>query len=169
MIRHWKTAAVMVAAALAFSAADASAQVRLSLAGGPSFPLGDNHLDMGFHVQLGAEVGVPALPFGVRFDGMFNRFTEDDPGNFDVMSGTANAIFNIPLVGFSPYVIGGLGVYAVEDAPHDRPRETNLGFNIGAGASLPLPGLGVFVEARLHNTFGDNSFRFVPLSFGVRF
>ncbi|HSJ24545.1 MAG TPA: outer membrane beta-barrel protein [Longimicrobiales bacterium] len=168
MKRQWTMAVAVMAAAVAFSAADAQAQVRISAAGGPSFPTGENHLDMGFHVQLAGELGVPMLPFGFRVDGMFNRFSEDH-GNYDVLSGTANAIFNIPMVGLTPYIIGGVGVYSAEDHAHDEERETNLGVNIGAGARLPLPGLGVFVEARYHAPFGDHALRFVPVSFGIRF
>jgi hypothetical protein len=167
-MRQWKTMAAVVALALVVPAA-ASAQVRLSVAGGPSFPTGaDHHLEMGFHVQLAGELGMPALPFGVRLDGMFNRFNEDH-GHYDVLSGTANAIFNIPLAGFTPYVIGGLGLYAAEDEAHGHERETNFGVNLGVGANLGLPGLGVFVEARVHNPLGGDALRFIPLSFGVRF
>jgi hypothetical protein len=169
MIGQWKKSAAMAAVALAFTASAGAAQVTLSLAGGPSFPTGSgHHLDMGYHVQVGGELGLPLLPVGVRIDGMFNRFGEDH-GNYDVLSGTANAILNIPMLLFTPYIIGGVGMYSTKDDAHGGERETNAGINIGAGARLGLPGLGVFVEARVHNPFGDDALRFVPLSFGVRF
>jgi hypothetical protein len=168
MMRQWKMAVAVAAVAVAFSAGDAAAQMRLSVAGGPSFPTGDDqHLDMGFHVQVAGELGMPMLPFGLRLDGMFNRFGEDH-GNYDVLSGTANAIFNIPMAGLSPYLIGGVGIYSAEDQAHGDERETNFGINAGVGVRLGLPGLGVFVEARVHNPLGD-ALRFIPLSFGVRF
>jgi hypothetical protein len=45
-MRNWKITAAAAALALAFTAGDAAAQVRLSIGGGPSFPLGsDHHLD----------------------------------------------------------------------------------------------------------------------------
>jgi hypothetical protein len=167
-----KTLKISVAAAalaLVVTAGSADAQVSFSLAGGPSFPTGDDHhLDMGYHAQIGAELGLPLMPFSVRLDGAFNRFTEDH-GNYDVLSGSANAILRIPMVGLTPYLIGGLGVYSAEDEAHEGERETNLGVNLGVGARLGLPGLGVFAEARVHNPFGDHQLRYVPLSIGVRF
>lgn len=168
-MKSLKISVAAAALALVVTAGSADAQVSLSLAGGPSFPTGsDNHLDMGYHAQIGAELGLPLLPFSVRVDGAFNRFSEDH-GNYDVLSGTANAILRIPLVGLTPYLIGGLGMYAAEDKAHDEERETNLGVNIGVGARLGLPGLGVFAEARVHNPFGDHQLRYVPLSIGLRF
>jgi opacity protein-like surface antigen len=168
-MRNWKITAAAAALAFAFPAGDAAAQVRLSLGAGPSFPLGsDHHLDMGFNVQAGAEFGLPLLPFGVRVDGSFNRFGEDH-GNYDVLAGTANAILRIPMVGLSPYIIGGLGMYGAKDSAHGEERETNLGFNVGAGANLALPGLGVFAEMRLHSPSGGEQIRFVPLTLGFRF
>jgi opacity protein-like surface antigen len=168
-MRQWKVAVAAVAVAVAFSAADASAQVRLSVAGGPSFPTGgDHHLETGFNVQLAGELGVPALPFGIRLDGAFNRFTEAH-GHKDVLSGTANAILNFPMVGLTPYIIGGPGIYSKKDHAHGHERENKLGINIGAGARLDLPGLGAFVETRLHSPFGDHALRYVPVSFGIRF
>jgi hypothetical protein len=164
----WKTAIAIAAVALTASAADAAAQVRLSIAGGPSFPTGsDNHLDTGYHVQVGGDLSLPLLPFGLRLDGAFNRFTEDH-GNYDVLHGTASGVFSIPLVLFTPYIIGGIGMYSAEDAAHGGDRETNLGANIGAGVRLPLPGLSVFAEARLHAPF-EGGQRFIPVSLGFRF
>jgi hypothetical protein len=169
MMKNWKMAFAAAAVAVAFSASDAAAQVRLSVAGGPSFPTGgDHHLETGFHVQLAGELGMRLLPFGVRLDGAFNRFNEDH-GHFDVMSGTANAVINLPMTGLTPYIIAGGGLYAWEDEAHGGERTTSFGVNAGVGARLSLPGLGVFVEARVHNPFGDDALRFIPLSFGVRF
>jgi hypothetical protein len=168
-MNNLKMAVVAAAVAVAFSASDAAAQVRLSVAGGPSFATGsEQHLDTGFHVQLAGELSMPMLPFGLRLDGAFNRFTEDH-GNYDVLSGTANALISLPMTGLTPYLIAGAGVYASEDHAHNEERTTNFGVNAGVGARLGLPGLGVFVEARVHNPFGDHALRFVPLSFGVRF
>jgi hypothetical protein len=168
MNRYVKGIAAIFAVAMAVSATDAAAQVRLSIAGGPSFPTGaDHHLDMGFHVQAGADLGLALLPIGLRLDGAFNRFSEDH-GNYDVLHGAVSGVFNIPMIAATPYLIGGLGMYSAEDKAHNEERVTNLGFNVGAGIRLPLPGLSVFAEARLHNPF-DQEVRFVPVSLGFRF
>jgi hypothetical protein len=164
-----RTVAVAAAVVLmGVSATDGAAQVRFSVAGGPSFATGDHPLDTGYHVQLSAGFPALTLPVALRADGAFNRFTENR-SNYDVLSGTLNGILNVPLAVASPYIIGGAGVYSIEDKAHGDPRETNLGLNIGGGIRLPLPGLSVFVEARYHHPFGDDATGFVPLSFGIRF
>jgi hypothetical protein len=168
MNRHWKSVVAIVAVAMAASATDAAAQVRFSIAGGLSFPTGDHHLDTGYHVQVGADVGMPLLPVGLRLDGAFNRFNEDH-GHYQVLNGSASAVLNIPLVVATPYLIGGIGIYSAEDEAHGEERETSLGLNVGAGVRVPLPGLSVFAEARLHRPFDEHQLRFVPLSIGFRF
>jgi hypothetical protein len=170
MKSKWTMVAVAAAATLAFSAADASAQVRLSLAAGPSFPGGehaDEHsLENGFHVKLAGELAPTQLPFGIRLDGTFNRFKEDDD-NVDVLAGTANALFNLPGAGFAPYFLAGAGVYSIAD--HGE-RETKFGLNAGVGARFAVGGLGLYLEGRLHEVLGmDDSFRVIPVSIGIRF
>lgn len=175
-MKHWRSAIAIVAMATAASAADASAQVRLSVAGGPTFPFGDlgDEVDTGFNVQLGAGLSFPLLPVGVRLEGMLNQFPESaHDGNFRVLSGSANAVLDIPMIAATPYLIGGLGVYNsrfTDDDDHDDGSTTNVGANLGAGIRLGLPGLSVFAEARFHNIFVDaGNARFAPLSVGVRF
>lgn len=168
-MNNWKIAVAAAAFVTAFAASDAAAQVSFGIAGGPSFATGgDHHLDTGYHVQLSAGFTPATLPFGVRVDGAFNRFSEDH-GNYDVLKGTLNGVLNVPLATVAPYIIGGIGAYSAEDQAHGDERETKLGVNIGGGIRLPLPGLSVFVEARYHHPFGDEAVRFVPVSFGIRF
>jgi opacity protein-like surface antigen len=178
MTKHWKSVIALVAVATAITAADASAQVRLSASGGPSFPVGDlsDVVDTGFNVNVGAGLGFPLIPVGVRLEGSLNQFPESGhDGNFRVISGSANAVLDIPMLAATPYLIGGLGVYNSrftddDDHDHDEGSTTNVGANIGAGVRLGLPFLSVFAEARLHNIFSDDgSARFVPVSLGIRF
>lgn len=173
MAKHWKSAIALVAVATAVAAADASAQVRLSVSGGPSFPLGDlsDVVDAGFNVNVGANLGFPLIPVGVRLEGSLNQFPESaQDGNVRVVSGSANAVLDIPMLVATPYLIGGLGVYNSRLTDDDEGSTTNVGANVGAGVRLGLPFLSVFAEARLHNIFSDdNATRFAPLSVGIRF
>jgi hypothetical protein len=171
------TTIAILAAGLALTATDAAAQVRLSVAGGPSFPVGHlaDEMDTGFNVLLGAGLSVPVLPVGIRVDGMLNQFPESGhDGNFRVISGSVNAILDIPMVVARPYIIGGLGVYnsRFTDDDHDHGDEgstTNVGANIGAGIRVGLGGISVFAETRLHNIFSEGEqARFIPLSLGIR-
>jgi hypothetical protein len=172
MIRYLKSAVAVAALVTAFSAADASAQIRLAVAGGPTVPLGElnDEFGLGYHVALSGLLGLPALPFDVRLEGAFNRFPEGDD-YFQVISGTGNIVLNLPMAGLSPYIIGGLGAYNSRERHDDHfdVNETNLGMNIGAGVSFALPGLGLFIETRFHNVFSDTQQRYLPVSFGFRF
>lgn len=177
-MKTFRAAVSAAGLALALSAGSTSAQVQLSIAGGPSFPLGTlgDVVEMGYHAQVSGALSLPLLPVGVRVDGMINRFPEAGD-NFQVLSGSVNAILSIPSIGITPYLIGGLGAYnsRFTDAgepghEHEEGSTTNVGANIGAGVRLGLPGLSAFAEARLHNLFSEGSHtRFVPLSLGLSF
>jgi hypothetical protein len=176
MTRFVRSAFAVVAVALAFSATEAQAQIGFSLGGGPTFATGDagDNLDMGYHAVLSAAFSVPVLPIGLQADGMFTRFNASDvEGHSQILNGSINAVLNIPSVGITPYFIGGVGFYneSGERAGVDVDGSTEVGVNAGAGVRLGLPGIGgVFAEARLHNVFGDpDSFRFVPVTLGIRF
>jgi hypothetical protein len=173
-------AALAVAGAmLAAGATEAASQLRFSIAGGPSMPLGSlgDEVDTGYHAQLSAALSVPLLPVGIRVDGMFTQFPEPgEDGNFRVVSGSVNGVFSMPSVGITPYLVGGIGIYNSrftdddDDHDHDTGSTTNVGANVGVGLRIGLPGLAVFGEARLHNLFNEgDAVRFAPVSLGVRF
>ena len=141
-----------------------------SIAGGPSFATGDfgDLLDMGYHAQVGAGFSLPMLPIGIRADGAWNRFDiENTDENVRILSGTLNAVVNLPTPGITPYLIGGVGLYNGKNSGGGD-SVTDFGVNVGAGVRVGLPGLSVFGEARLHNVFGDpDTYRFVPVSIGI--
>jgi opacity protein-like surface antigen len=177
MNRFVRASFTMVAAALAFSAADAQAQIGFSVAGGPTFPMGDigDVLDMGYHAKVAASFKLPVLPIGLEADGMWNQFdySNADDANLRILSGSLNAVINLPTPGITPYIIGGVGMYnsQADIEGEDTESVTDVGVNAGVGVRLGLVGLGgVFAEARLHNVFTDgDSYRFVPVSLGIRF
>lgn len=177
MNRFVRASFTVVAAALAFSAPQAQAQVGFSIAGGPSFALGDfgDNVDMGYHAKFAASFSVPILPVGLEADAMWSRFDASDvEGHAQILNGTLNAVINLPTPGITPYIIGGVGYYNLKEKnPLGEFDDNEFGVNIGAGVRLGLVGLGgVFAEARLHNVFGSEgaeSVRFVPVSLGIRF
>ncbi|MGH7448988.1 MAG: outer membrane beta-barrel protein [Longimicrobiales bacterium] len=177
MIRSVRAAFTVAAVSLAVSATAAQAQIGFSIAGGPSFATGDfgEGLDMGYHAKVAASFSLPLLPIGLQADGMWTRFdvSDTDDAKVQILNGSLNAVLNIPSVGITPYIIGGVGLYNTEIdlGAFGSGKETDMGVNVGAGVRLGLPGLGgVFAEARLHNVFGDeDSYRFVPVSLGIRF
>jgi hypothetical protein len=165
---------------LIVSASSANAQfaspIRFNVHGGAALPVGSSGdaYDLGFRIGAGLELRAPLMPVGLRFDGAYDRMPVDPgaltPGegdvNVNVWSLTANAVLSPPV---SPlYFIGGIGMYSAGET--NSSSETDFGFNIGAGFSLPLTGFSTFIEGRFHqiNIEGGN-FRYVPIVFGLRF
>jgi hypothetical protein len=115
------------------------------------------------------------IPIGLEADGMFTRFnaSELEDSHMQILSGSLNAVINLPTPGITPYIIGGVGMYngKATIAGESGEGSTDVGVNVGGGVRLGLPGIGgVFAEARLHNIFGEGeSARFVPVSVGIRF
>ena len=177
MSRFVRATFTVVAAALAFSAAETQAQIGFSIAGGPSFATGDagDLLDMGYHAKVAASFSLPLLPIGLEADAMWTQFDYSDieDASSRILSGSLNAVINLPTPVITPYLIGGVGMYnGKDDVPGlDTESENEVGVNAGVGVRLGLVGLGgVFAEARLHNIFTEGeSTRFVPVSLGIRF
>lgn len=167
--------AVLAAGLLA--AAPAQAQ-SFSIAGGLAQPNGDlsNGVGSGYNAAIGLNFGAPLIPLGARIEGGINGFDYKGTatGNVRIMNVTANGIFKLGM----PYLIGGLGYYdrrisetVVGTNVTDSQRA--LGFNVGGGVSLPLGLLSPFAEVRYHAMLGDRdkaaNFRFIPITFGVKF
>lgn len=165
-------------------AAPAEAQLRpweISIAGGPSFPVGDlrDEANLGYHVQGSVGFGVPMLPLGLRVDAFWQEVPDATEGNFRQIGGLLNGTFGLPLVFISPYGLVGVGVLRTEtptvahaDHTHAGETETLIGFNAGLGVDFPFVGLTGFLEARYLNLFGGSEathYQTVPVSFGIRF
>jgi opacity protein-like surface antigen len=146
---------------------------------GAAVPLGDlaDFTDMGYNATFFVGYNPVFLPVGLRFEAAYNEFGLDDEfgdGNVNIPSFTANAIFKLPTGGFTPYLIGGAGLYRPggEDAFGEFDSENRFGWNIGGGISMPLSGFKVFVEARFNNVSGGDGrddWSFVPIVFGASF
>jgi opacity protein-like surface antigen len=165
------------------STADAqfASPIRFNVHAGAAIPTGDtgDEADLGFRVGAGLELRPAFSPVGLRFDGAFDRMPIDqdlldffgaDDGNLTLWSVTANAVVAPPV---SPlYFIGGIGAYSskISIDGADSDSETDFGFNIGAGLSLPLTGFSTFIEARYHRVSVEGgNIQYVPIVFGLRF
>ena len=175
----------LVVSLLVLGASTADAQfaspIRFNVHAGAALPVGDtgDEADLGFRVGAGLELRPMLSPVGLRFDGAFDRMPIDqdlldffgaDDGNLTLWSITANAVLAAPA---SPlYFIGGIGLYSskvtVDGADSDT--ETDFGFNLGAGMSLPLTGFSTFIEARYNRVSSEGgSIQYIPIVFGIRF
>jgi opacity protein-like surface antigen len=76
------------------------------------------------------------------------------------------------MVGVSPYLIGGAGLYASTVQPTGAANVTsnNFGWNAGAGVKLPMSVFNAFVEARYNRIKATGgSLSFVPVTVGIMF
>ena len=161
------------------TAATASAQNPFEIGGaaGVAIPMGDlgDFTDMGFNATFLVGYNPAYLPIGIRFDAAYNEFGFSDnvDGNINVASFTANGVFKLPTGGFTPYLIGGGGLYRVDaDSPFlgSTNAENKFGFNVGGGISMPLSGFKVFVEARYNRVSMDGgNLSYLPIVFGASF
>ena len=152
---------------------------QLGIAGGGSLPMSDlsNTAKTGYNGTVALGINIPLIPLGLRVDGAYNAFSGKTGvgvagAKLHVMSATGNIVWGLPMVGVSPYLIGGAGLYMpTGTAPGvASTTENHFGWNAGAGVNLPLSVFKAFVEARYNRTtFGGKSMEFVPVTFGIMF
>jgi opacity protein-like surface antigen len=172
---------VAVAAAIGIGAAAprASAQLagfQIGASAGVGIPTGDlsDAASTGYNVTLMAGFKPTLIPLGVRLEAAYNQFgLKGNDGNINIPAFTGNLTYSFPAVSFSPYAIGGAGLYRVnvDPDPGNSVGENKFGFNIGGGIKIPLTSsFETFVEARYNHVSLDNgSFSFVPITVGILF
>jgi hypothetical protein len=148
----------------------------LGVAGGGSLPMSDlsNTSNTGYNGTVAMGINLPFLPVGLRVDGAYNSFGMKSAADakLHVISATGNLVVRLPSVGVAPYLIGGAGMYmAGITAPGvTSDTQNHLGWNAGAGVSLPLSVFKAFVEARYNRISANGaSTEFVPVTFGIMF
>jgi hypothetical protein len=155
--------------------AQAQRRTSVGFAAGASVPVGDlgDATSTGFHV-LGtlAVSGTASSPLGFRIDGMYNSLSgKSDGPDVNIWTVNGNLVFAFPGgMTATPYLIAGAGWYNTKADQSGAPSSNDFGINGGIGARFALSGFSTFAEVRLHNVFSDpNSFRLVPLTFGILF
>jgi len=151
---------------------------QIGASGGIGFPTGDlgSVTNTGYNIAIAVGIRPMMMPIGIRAEAAWNQFglSNGANGNINIPAFTGNLTYGIPMgVGFSPYVIGGIGLYRPNADLNGNSTEAtnNFGWNIGGGVKLPLStGFETFVEARYHavNTDGG-TLSFVPLTVGFMF
>lgn len=168
------TAAILLAAP-----ALALAQTSLIVSGGFNAPVGrlSDIADIGYNVAAGLNFGGVSAPVGTRLEVGYNGLGfKGGGGDLRIITGTANAIFNISATKDAPYLIAGLGAYNRNSRSNTfgyGSGATVVGINGGAGLRFPLSGLSTFFEARYHVMLGNSAegtnYQFVPITFGIAF
>ena len=167
-----------VAAVVAVTAATSSASAQLSSnqfqiggAAGIAFPTGDlgNATNTGYNVTLAVGYKPMLTPIGVRVEAAYNEFGgQAGFSNINIPAFTGNLVYELPGVSFSPYIIGGAGLYTPNIGVGNG-RENKFGFNVGGGIKIPLSSsFETFVEARYNQVSVDNgNLRFIPVTVGI--
>lgn len=168
------TAVAMAAAAPGANSQSSSNPFQIGGAAGIAFPTGDlgTFTNTGYNVTLAVGYNPAASPIGLRFEAAYNEFGfQGGGGNMNIPAFTANAVFALPASGFTPYVIGGGGLYRVgaSTAFGNPSSENRFGFNAGAGVKLPLSSsFETFVEARYNYvSVNGGSLSFIPVTVGI--
>jgi opacity protein-like surface antigen len=164
-------AVAMTAVASTAGAQLSSNPFQIGASAGIAFPSGDlsDAANLGYNVTLAVGYKPMLSPIGVRVEAAYNEFgAEDGFEKLNVPAFTGNLVYALPGVSFSPYIIGGAGLYTPNIAL-DGGRENKFGFNVGGGIKLPLSSsFETFVEARYNKVSVDNgNFSFIPVTVGI--
>jgi opacity protein-like surface antigen len=167
-----------VAALVAVAAATSNASAQLSSnpfqiggAAGIAFPMSDlsDAVNTGYNVTLAVGYKPMLTPIGVRVEAAYNEFGgQAGVNSINIPAFTGNLVYALPGVSFSPYIIGGAGLYTPNiGAGNDR--ENHFGFNVGGGIKIPLSSsFETFVEARYNKVSVDNfNMSFIPVTVGI--
>ena len=168
-------------AAIAAAAPGAQAQgynpFEIGASGGVAVPTGDlgNATDMGYNVALAVGFRPQFMPIALRAEAAYNQLgLSAGDGNINVPAFTGNIEYSLPLgMSFSPYVIGGAGLYRpnTELGGTSGNAENRFGWNVGGGVKIPLTSsFKTFIEARYNSVNLDGgTLSFVPITVGVMF
>ncbi len=163
--------------AIAATTSNASAQLssnpfQIGGAAGIAFPTGDlgDLVNTGYNVTLAVGYKPMLTPIGVRVEAAYNEFGgQAGVSNINIPAFTGNLVYGLPGVSFSPYIIGGAGLYTPNTGAGNG-RENKFGFNVGGGIKIPLSSsFETFVEARYNRVSLDNgvNLSFIPLTVGI--
>ena len=177
MIKRFLT--VLATAGALGGAPPLHAQASLLVSGGLNAPVGrlGEITDMGYIITGGLNLGAPVAPVGARLEGSYSDLGfKGGGGDIRLISGTANAIFNLGTTRDAPYLIAGVGAYNRSSGSNTfgyGNGSTVVGINGGAGLRFPLSGVSTFFEARYHIMLGNaadgTNYQFIPITFGISF
>jgi hypothetical protein len=168
--------AALLLGGLLGSARAADAQLRVGVAGGPVYPLGDlgDMIERGVHGGVVFDAGFPLLPLSLHGQLMFQRNAAASAEDQDYRHAAASLnarldVLPVPLI--AAYATGGVGMY-LSDYHGDRSAEASgwsskPGINAGVGVSLSAIVVRVFAEVRYLRLLTDPARTFVPLTVGV--
>jgi hypothetical protein len=166
--------------AIAFSTSvEAQKTYAIGIGGGAAIPVGrlSDTQKTGAAGIVALALGAAELPFGVRFDGIYNSFPRSNAaGNtsgFRVAGLLGNLIYAFPASTVKPYLLAGGGIYNTRLDLTGSKSENHSGLNAGAGVTFGIGPTAAFIESRYHFVSREPSkggvIHFVPVTFGLLF
>ncbi|MGH7652689.1 MAG: hypothetical protein ACREMS_12720 [Gemmatimonadaceae bacterium] len=157
----------------------------LGIGGGVAIPVGKlrDAQNTGVSGIVALALGVPELPIGVRFDGIYNRFSRTDLTSLQSGSASSygfriagilgNLIYTFAGTSTKAYLIAGGGLYNTQLDIAGSKSENNPGLNAGAGLTFGVGPTAGFLEARYHfirrAPAHGGVIHFVPITLGLMF
>ncbi len=164
------------------SAALAQKTYAFALGGGSAIPVGklSDVQTSGYNAIGAIAIGLSDMPFGVRFDGIYNTLSHHDatPGGAttsDLRVGglLVNFVFAFPGTSTKAYIMVGGGWYNSKADTPDAKSQNNWGANGGLGVTFALGPIATFLETRYHSVSRSESkggvYQFVPVTLGIMF
>jgi opacity protein-like surface antigen len=150
---------------------------QIGASAGVAIPVSDlsNTTNTGYNVTVALGYQPQFLPIGVRAEAAYNQFGfQNGGGSTNVAAFTGNLVLGLPIATFSPYAIGGAGLYHVNVALNGLTggSDNHFGFDIGGGIKIPFSSsFQTFIEARYNRVTinGGGNQSFVPITVGVMF
>lgn len=158
----------------------------LGVAGGAAIPTGkfSDSASTGYSATVFLALGVPDLPLGVRFDGLYNKFSGRtvppqgggagvETARQQVIGALGSLIYSFSGTTAKPYIITGGGIYSIKPDISGARSKNDFGYNAGVGASFGVRRFAGFIEARYHGISRDaedgGNLQFVPITLGLMF
>jgi hypothetical protein len=150
---------------------------QIGASGGIAFPTGDlgTTTNTGYTIAVAVGYKPQAMPFSVRAEAAYNQFGfTNGGGSINIPSFTGNLEYDLPGMSFTPYAIGGAGLYRVSagfNGGGSTSAENDFGWNIGGGIKIPLStSFETFIEARYNSVSASGgTASFIPITVGVMF
>jgi len=176
----------VLALAATTSIASAQKSYAVGVSGGAGIPTGkfNDAYSTGYNASVFIALGVPDLPIGVRFDGVYNQFAgrtvlvtggaaEVEIPDLRLIGAVGNLIYTFPGTTAKPFIVTGAGFYNSKDDSPGAKSRNDFGFSAGLGATFGLGGLTAVIEARYHgisrDTDAGGNIHFVPVTLGLVF
>ena len=165
--------AFALAAALSVPATARAQGANFSLSGGFSLANGDfgQRNEAGYAIGVGLGMAQAGSPLSFRLDGIYTEYNSKLFEEKTQAGGViANALFDFVMkdASFTPYAIGGVGLYSTKELSDES--DTNVGWSLGGGIRFPLSGFSAYVESRYHSiSNAPGGIAFAPVVFGLRF